>query len=250
MRKHNYIARSTAFIIALLFIGTVNAQLRKSDRKVIEYDSSVVDETYGIIIYEKLNPYLEGDSTRMCGNYACNNWQEDKYIDGKILHKGFYVNGQLRTYKNYYPNGNLERDFRNIDDHRASLKLYHPNGSLKSEAKYIKGEAIEWRDYYENGQLEYEEVYGKKRTWHDSKKSYYPNGSPQYTQLVLDKKKLLFSRIEYHENGKVKLEGELRFDESLGDYVKTGKWAHYNESGSKIREETFKDNLLVNTVNL
>lgn len=235
------------FIIAFHTI-LVHAQLRKMDRPVIEYDESIVDTTYGILIYENLNLYLDGDSTRMCGNYACNNWQEDKYKSGVLLHKGFYVNGQLRVYKNYYPNGNLEREFRNIDDIRATLTLYHVNGNIKSDVKYTKGEAQEWRDYYENGQLEYEEVFTRKMTWHEVKRSFYRDGSPQYAQELLNKKKLTFTRTEYHSNGTKKLEGQLRYDSSMGDYIKIDKWVYFDESGKKIKEEAYKENLLVNTV--
>ena len=41
------------------------------------YDKSIIDDTYGIQLYEPLNMVLEGDSVRMENGYAVNNWKED-----------------------------------------------------------------------------------------------------------------------------------------------------------------------------
>jgi antitoxin component YwqK of YwqJK toxin-antitoxin module len=242
---YNYF--SLLFLLLLtLCAASVNAQFKNyKSNAPTEYDETVVDDTYGILIYEKLNKYLDGDSARMCGNYACNNWHEDKYKNGNIIHKGFYVNGQLRVYKNFYPDGTLEREFKNIDDYRAQLKLYHPNGKLKSDIKYLDKEPKEWKDYFPNGNLEYHEVLSNKLTWHTIKNSYYENGNPQIKQEVKDKKKLFFTRQEFYESGQLKIEGELRYDENMLDYIKVGKWKYFDESGNQIKEETYKENVLI-----
>ena len=59
--------------------------------------------------------YLHSDSTVLKKVYAVNGWKEDHYSTGELLHKGYYIEGQLKVYKNFYPNGNIERNFKAID---------------------------------------------------------------------------------------------------------------------------------------
>ena len=98
------------------------------------YTADIIDPVYGILLYEPLNMFTRSDSSRMEGGYAINGWKEDHYSDGQLLHKGYYIEGQLKVYKNYYPNGNLERNFKSIDGFRSKAILYFENGNLKSEA--------------------------------------------------------------------------------------------------------------------
>lgn len=203
------------------------------------YDASIVDERYGILLYEPLNMQLAGDSVRLCDGYACNGWVEDNYEDGTLLHKGYYIDGQLKVYKNYYPNGEMEREFKGIDNYRSSLEKFYPTGELKSKVKYQGGDPLEWTDYFKNGNVEYEEEYDKSMMYHKMKNSYYEDGTPE-TALTLDhKKKLIFTYFEYYPSGQMKLEGEMQFSESTYDYMRVGKWTYYNESGSVTKEETY-----------
>ncbi len=98
--------------------------------------SEAIDSIHGIAIYERLNHRLSWDSVRNCKGYACNGLITDYYLDGSVLHKGFYVDGQLNNYSNYYPNGTVEREFKLIDDRRSIMNLYYPDGTLKSKHKY------------------------------------------------------------------------------------------------------------------
>src|SRR5689334_12695522 len=94
----------TAFF--LLISGFGYAQVKKGDTREFK---AVYDSTYGINIYEALNMNTGGDSTRNdVKGYALQGWMEDFYPDGKVLHKGYYIDGQLKAYKNFYPNGQLE----------------------------------------------------------------------------------------------------------------------------------------------
>ena len=74
---------------------------------------AMIDSVYGINKYEDLNQRLGGDSVRNDKKgYAAIGWIKDFYPNGKVLHKGYYIEGQLKIYKNYFPNGQLERQFR------------------------------------------------------------------------------------------------------------------------------------------
>src|SRR4051812_15041222 len=74
-----------------------------------KYDAAkVIDPDYGITMYEKLNFYTGGDSVRNDKKgYACQGWLEDVYETGTDIHKGFYEDGHLKVYKNFFPNGNV-----------------------------------------------------------------------------------------------------------------------------------------------
>jgi antitoxin component YwqK of YwqJK toxin-antitoxin module len=225
---------------ALVFAQPGKNDLANQVPAIPKYDASIVDETYGIRLYEPLNMSLQGDSVRLCQGYACQGWVEDHYESGTLLHKGYYLDGQLKVYKNYYPDGILEREFKAIDAYRCQMKLYHPNGLLKSDIKYQDGAPLVWTDYHSNGKMSYYEEYGKSQTWHVAKRAYFEDGSPEFLLELADKKKLTYSRKEYHKPNVLKAEGEMAFNEGIMDYVKTGKWVYYNESGTAVREEIYQ----------
>ncbi|MBL4670187.1 MAG: hypothetical protein JKY30_13115 [Flavobacteriales bacterium] len=86
---------------------------------------AVIDSKYGIIMYEKLNMMLGGDTVRNQNGYAANGFIQDYYTSGQLLHKGFYVDGQLKVYKNYFPNGKVERNFRMVDLNKAKMDIFY-----------------------------------------------------------------------------------------------------------------------------
>ena len=127
--------------------------------KKVEHNSDIIDPIYGITIYEPLNLYLHSDSTRMEEGYAVNGWKEDHYSTGELLHKGYYIEGQLKVYKNFYPNGNVERNFKAIDSFKSKLTLFFPNGNIKSKISYSNDFAMEWTDYNTNGNISFYEKF-------------------------------------------------------------------------------------------
>ena len=52
-------------------------------------------------------------------------------------------------------------------------------------------------------------------------------------------KKLINKSKEYFDNGNIKEEGQMIFNESMGDYQKNGKWKYYQEDGTVKEEKTF-----------
>lgn len=220
-----------------------NLKRQIPEKKV--FDTTVVDPVYGILIYEPLNLNLKGDSIRMCGGYACQSWVEDVYTTGAQLHKGFYIDGQLKTYKNFYPNGNMERDFRAVDNYRSSVKLYYQTGKLKSDIRYNENDVEFWTDYNESGVKVYEEQALKSLVHIEYKNHYFDNGTPEKRMIIKDKKKLTYSYTEYHANGKIKVEGIKIYDSNRFEYVNDGTWKYFDESGNLSKEESWQRGELV-----
>jgi hypothetical protein len=212
--------------------GQVTPNLKDQIKKDNGYSEDVVDDIYGITIYEKLNPMLDGDSTRMCDGYACNGWVIDKYESGGNLHKGYYIDGQLKVYKNFYPDGSVERDFKSQNTFMATMKMFYKGGTLKSEVKYVEAAPLIWSDYFDNGQLEYYEEFHKSFDYHIAKRSYFKDGKPESLFEMINKKKLEYTQNDFYSLGAKKLEGALIYDKKIYDYRKIGTWKFYAESGS------------------
>lgn len=234
------------FIILFLFAGAVgHSQVRNIFQKQIDekkqYDETIVDPDYGIKHFDRLNPKLGGDSSRNCHGYACQGWVEDFYKDGKLVHKGYYVDGQLKIYKNYYPDGTLERDFRNMDLTKSELTTYYPDGKVRSKGVYVEGTPLQYEQYYPNGQLEYTEEFHKRGEYIVAIKSFFEDGKPESVMVLTDPKKLLYTKTEYYVTGKPKEEGKLFFSEAVLDYQKMDKWLFYDEAG-KLKQEIIYEN--------
>lgn len=233
--------RFSSLLLCLFLAVHLNAQklLEKYQPEKKTYDRSIIDSTYGIQIFDKLNPLLGGDSTRNCNGYACNGWVEDFYSTGRLLHKGYYQQGQTRNYKNYYPNGQLERQFKAVDDYKSNLKSFYETGTPKSEVIYDGETPLQWTDYYPNGQVEFIEVYNKGGEYYLSKKSFYESGKPETQMEMVNSKKKIYASKEFHPNGSLKEEGMLFYSPDLLDYQKLGTWKIYKEDGNPKGEQVY-----------
>lgn len=201
----------------------------------------LIDPVYGITVYERLNGSLGGDSTRHCNGYACTGWVEDLYQDGTVMHKGYYNDGQLIMYKNFYPNAKLEREFKVVDNLKCQVKQYYSNGEMRSFVKYHRGDPFIWHDHYENGQLQYDEERDKQTGTYVRSNTYAANGTPINTMELESKKRMEYAHKEFHVNGNVKLEGASRYIPSLMDHRRVGIWKHYNIEGKLVQEDTYQD---------
>lgn len=205
--------------------------------------NEVVDPEYGITIYNKLAPCLGGDSIRYNkAGYNAQSWQEDYYASNKLLHRGFYIDGQVKVFKNYWENGNVERELIAIDNLRCKLLTYYPNGQPRSEITYYEGTEIKEKDYFENGTVELEEEIDKKDGYIIKRIINYPDSKPKIIMELSDKKLKLYNYKEYYENGQVKEEGILNFRKDMNDYVKNGIWKFYDEQGHLIKSVQYINN--------
>ena len=206
-----------------------------------KYDETIIDPVYGINIYENLNFQLEGDSVRNCEGYACQAWVEDHWENGALMHRGYYMDGQLKVYKNYYPNGAMEREFKALDTYRCLMIKYYDTGVMKSEVKYVEGSAIRWSDYFPDGTLEYHEEYHKSFNYHLKREKYGKGGVPEEIFECVNRKKLIFDQKEYHTNGQLKEGGQLEYDNDMFDFQRIGKWMYYDENGNLMKEEWYNN---------
>jgi len=248
--------KKAVLITLSLFVVAVNVAQKNNlnDKRLYNntYDAdAVIDKKYGITLYEPLNMMLGKDTVRNDNDgYAANGYEEDYYTTGQLMHKGFYVDGQLKLYKNYYPNGNVERNFRLIDLKKSKMTTYYEDGTMRSNIVYIGNEAQKWEDYYPNGTLEFIEEYNKTFEYYVFKANYYENGTPENTMELTNKKKLLYTQIYYHENGKVKEQGEIKYSMEVFDYQRIGSWKQYDKNGSAIKEVKYSNGNIVSEKNL
>ena len=217
-------------ILFLLFTYSVLGQV---DPK------KAIDPAYGIQGYESMVASINGDSVRTCHGAPCSGYVEDFYTTGALLHKGFYVNGQLQSFKNYFPNGEMERKLGIVDENHCKLQVFYESGAKKSEVKYSYGNVKEWVDYYENGNVEYEEKFDKNFEFVIFRDSYYENGNPQTTMKFENKKDHTYFKKEYHEDGTMAAEGLIHFFTLIGDYRKIDEWKVYDKAGKHIKTEAY-----------
>ncbi len=237
-----------ALLSFICCISSADAQFFGQIPEPTKYKASkVLDPDYGIMMYEKLNFGIGGDSVRNDKKgYACQGWYEDVYESGALLHKGYYEDGHLKNYKNFYENGTPERVFKLVDFKRSNMQLFYPDGKIKSDITYYEGGPQMWTDYYANGQIEYSEESTKSLEYLIFRRSYTADGKPQELFEMIDAKKKIYTKKEYYENGKIKAEGMMIFSKAMLDYQKDGNWKMYDESGKVTEEKWVKGEQVVN----
>jgi antitoxin component YwqK of YwqJK toxin-antitoxin module len=226
--------KTSALALLLLFTFQSFSQIRKGNTyKVVPYDSS-----YGYTLYEKLNFYLGGDSVRYdVKGYSASGWYEDYWESGPVLHKGYYVEGHLKVYKNFYEHGQVERSFKS-EFNKANMEIFYPSGKYRAQIDYLDANPIKETDYYENGQIEFTEEYDKKGVY-ITRNFFYESGKPQSSLALTDPKKGLYDSKEYFESGNVKEQGQLHFNKGIGDFQKEGKWQEYDKNGKLIADRLY-----------
>ena len=228
----NWIRFSILFV-SLLFSSQLHAQFGKQkDTRRYFNQVEVFDSTMGIDRYEKLNRLIGGDSVRYnFKGYAAQGWWEDYYKSGTVMHSGYYQDGMLTTYKNFYENGQLEREFRSLDYFHYQMVLYYEDGKVRSDITYYSGVEKITKEYYASGKPEFLEEYAKKVDYLMYRQFYYDNGNLQNDMQIADNKKKKYSVKEYFESGKVQTERLMQYYPEIDNYMKEGDWKLYDESG-------------------
>jgi len=200
----------------------------------------IIDPDYGIIIYNKMCNLIGGDSLRYTKDgYNAQGWQEDYYVSGKTLHKGFYEDGFIKVFKNYYENGQLERSFSSSDPRRSKLEIFYEDGKPRSSIDYYGENPQNQYDFYRNGTPEYIEENDKDIVFLYKRNSFYENGTPESVFELLDKKSKKYIKKEFYTNGKLKEEGTMVFRKDLADYQKDGPWNYYDDKGNTLKTEKY-----------
>ncbi|MFW6224486.1 MAG: toxin-antitoxin system YwqK family antitoxin [Bacteroidota bacterium] len=209
-------------------------------------DSLSLDKDSSITLYDAFNPVTGGDSVRMCNGQPCMGLQKDYYANGELKHKGYYNKGKLTpTYRNYFSDGKMEREFKEKNANKAELKVYYPDGQLRSNVSFWKGEPLEWKEYYSNGELEFYELMDKGLEHVVQRTYYYPNGNRQSHLELTDKKTLTFTKTIYYENGVAKEKGSVVFNPYKHAYFRTGEWIFFDQQGNpEVKQSYVKDKVI------
>ena len=122
MKKICYIV-----IISFICIGSISAQ-RFADqvpqtKRYIQKD--IVDPVEGIKMYNRLVEAIGGDSINYNkAGYNLQGWNEDYYMSGKLLHRGYYIDGRAIVFKNYFTRSQARRlqKYRSTRERKFLLK--------------------------------------------------------------------------------------------------------------------------------
>ncbi len=234
--------RTYSLILFCLLKVTLFAQ-RYSDQvpQLKRYTpAEIIDADYGIIKFNKLAPSMGGDSIRYTKDgYNAQGWQEDFYVSGKLLHKGFYTDGFIKIFKNYFENGQVERNLVNTDPKRSKLEVFYEDGKVKSNITYFDGNPQNQYDFYRSGAPEYVEENDKDMEFLYKRNSYLENGLPVSMFELVDKKTKRYLKKEFYENGRIKEEGSMILRKDLGDYQKEGVWTYFDDKGNTLKTEKY-----------
>lgn len=241
---------SRQLLLFILFLFSSTLVLSQVQKGVTISSIGLIDSAYGINKYERLNFFLGGDSVRYDKKgYSVQGWWEDYYENGNVLHKGYYVDGQLRNYKNFYINGHLERSYRQTNIGKSEMEIYYDTDTLKSMVWYVGENAQKWIDFFPNGKIFFIEEYDKRVEKLIQRKVFNETGMPQLLIQISDEKKQLYIQQEYYENGKLKEGGKIIMSDLYGDFQKEGKWNYYDENGKWIREEIYNKGQMISGKN-
>lgn len=200
--------------------------------------------------YAPLNVALGGDSVRMINGSACAGWVEDRYPDGVLKHRGYYGDGRLITYRNYHPNGKMEREFRMKDQTRSSMRTFYDNGLLRSETRFVGGLSRSYVEHYPSGQVRYIEEKHPSLPYYTVMDLFAPDGKPVSTLRVVDKKQGIFEQREYWPGGQLRAMGRARFNPQRFDSQRIGSWTYHDQEGKPVKQESYVDGKVHETAEL
>lgn len=234
------------FVLLFALVGKheVTAQ---PDSSMLAHDELFVmgdageDPTPDLIRYDQMNRSLGADSVRLCNGRPCSGWVEDRYDDLVLKHRGYYEDGQLVVYKNFHPNGALEREFKGVDNVKSVLRTYHPNGQLRSEARFANGVTYQYEDHYVDGRLRYSEEKHRTEPYYIRMDLFAANGDAVSVLQLVDKKRIEFEQKEFHPGGGLRSQGRARYDRARMDTRRIGTWTYFDTAGKVVREEDYSD---------
>jgi antitoxin component YwqK of YwqJK toxin-antitoxin module len=229
------------FALALILGQAILAQ-RFADqvpqiRRYIQKD--IVDSIDGIKMYNKLVEAIGGDSvTFNKAGYNLQGWNEDYYQSGKLLHRGYYIDGKAIVFKNFFENGQCERSVVNPDPLHCNIDIYFEDGKQRRQISYYNGLPQKRYDFFSNGLPKYAEENEKDMKYLTLKKSWYSNGQMEHVMEMTDPKNKRYISKSYYSNGQLKEEGTLLLSAD-GTYVKDGTWFIYDSSGKNKKTEKY-----------
>ncbi len=238
-----YQSKNCKYLIFLFLISCLQISYGQFDFKnqinSKNYTPELLDSIDGVTLYEPLNMVLRGDSTRIEKGYAVSGWISDYYNDGQLLHKGYYLDGQLKVYKNYFPNGNIERSFINIDNATYKMIIFYSSGIKKRSRIFHNKFIVEQTDYNNKGIVLNKETYSKDNYILISNTKYFDDGSIKEELKIKNPDKMSYTSTKYYKSGIIEFSGKLNYNSVKEDYIKVGKWNYYKEDGKLEKSKKY-----------
>ena len=151
------------FCCFFLLLFSAYSQSENTDYDFDEYIENPDTVSIDIKDYSKYTTALGGDSVRIIKDKPAAGLIKDYYPNGKIKHLGYYSKGKLTsTYKNFYSNGTLEREFKALGTSGGILNLFFSDAKPRLKIRYFKGNNIEYIEYYQNGNVASHEKFDKR----------------------------------------------------------------------------------------
>ncbi len=200
----------------------------------------IVDPVEGIKMYNRLVEAIGGDSINYNkAGYNLQGWNEDYYMSGKLLHRGYYIDGRAIVFKNFFENGQCERTVVNPDPLHCNIDVFFENGKQRKQTNYYNGLPHKLYEFFENGLPKYTEENEKEMKYLTLKKSWYDNGQMQDVLELTDAKNKKYTQKYFYENGQIKSEGPMVLYIDGKTYVKDGVWSLYDSNGKNKRIEKY-----------
>lgn len=200
----------------------------------------IVDPVEGIKMYNRLVEAIGGDSINYNkAGYNLQGWNEDYYMSGKLLHRGYYIDGRAIVFKNFFENGQCERTVVNPDPLHCNIDVFFENGKQRKQTNYYNGLPHKLYEFFENGLPKYTEENEKEMKYLTLKKSWYDNGQMQDLLELTDAKNKKYTQKYFYENGQIKSEGPMVLSIDGKTYVKDGVWSLYDSNGKNKRIEKY-----------
>lgn len=201
--------------------------------------------------------YVAGERIKATGYYTNGNkYRETNYKSKKefgheiIYHPNgnpslYYFNDEENKYPvpgiHFYPDGSVKCLSYKIDSIERSY-CYYPSGAL--EAATISHDSLNGgyyeRQYLESGELNQEGCFNMGRQIFVT---YYDTGHKFQEGYIYN---AIWNKLGkwqfWYYNGTLKL--ELYFDENIPN-MKQGIWSYWDEKGNLVKQETYKDNKLI-----
>jgi len=238
--KVKYIIKKIVFFI-FITVSVFHAQ-RFSDQvpQIRRYEQKeIYDSVKGIWIYNKLIEQLGGDSIKYTkAGYNHQGWGEDYYVSGKLLHRGYYIDGKVIVFKNFFENGKVERSFVNPDPLHCTMEIYYENGQLRSKVSYFEGKPVTSQEYFSNGVLKSSFEKEPGTDIYKNKMEYYPNGALKEEYVLKNKEDRIYQCKKFTPDGKLSEQGAVYLESIQPEsFRKKGNWVIYDKKGKKKVEK-------------
>lgn len=193
-----------------------------------------VNSTYSI-----LAEFFGADTLRLQNNSLAQGWIEDYYSSGELKHRGFYKNGKLLLYKNYFISGICAQVLTSSDPLNHTIDTYFANGFLNEQKIYFNSQLKKCTEYFENGNVKSKTEFERENKLIIYKKVWYSNGLLKSEMKLTDKVSKTYTERNYHDNGLLKEEGSLLISLDNKSYKRNGVWNTYDRTGRGLKSLTF-----------